>query len=168
MISRSSMKNGTLCLVALSGLTFAITFGCNQSDAAQNPQASAESASVKGGPRVDAETYTAEIKGSGAYKAGQEGTVEITITPKPPYHINGQYPYKFKTVDPAPDGLSFPKKILKREDGTFSEKQGSFKVPFLATKAGKAKISGTLHLSVCSDANCVMEKQDLEVEVDVK
>lgn len=172
MISRSSMKNGTLCLAALSGLTFAISFGCAQSDAAPPPsrEAVAEStpAGIAKGPRVDAENYTAEIKASGTYKAGQEGTVEITIVPKGVYKINNQYPYKFKTPDPAPEGVTYPKKILKREDGSFDDKKGSFKLPFVAAKPGKAKVLGTLYLSVCSDANCLMEKQELEVEVDVK
>jgi hypothetical protein len=169
VISRSSMKNGTLCLAAMSALTFAISFGCSQSDAAPPPRAAGpESTEVAKGPKVDAENYPAEMRTSGAYKAGTEGTVEITIVPKGTYHINNQYPYKFKAADPAPEGVTFPKKILKREDGTFDDKKGSFKLPFVVAKPGKAKIVGTLHLSVCSDANCVMEKQELEVEVDVK
>ncbi len=41
-------------------------------------------------------------------------------------------------------------------------------MPFVAAKAGKATISGTLLLSVCSDANCIMDKVPLELTVDVK
>ena len=32
----------------------------------------------------------------------------------------------------------------------------------------RSVISGTIWVSVCSDANCVMDKQDLEVDVDVE
>jgi hypothetical protein len=158
-----------VCLAALSGLSFALASGCGRSEAATQRASGETSATAPGkGPRVDAEAYTVEMKTTGPYAAGKEGTVEVTIVPKDKYHINAQYPYKFKLVDPAPEGVAFPKPILKREDGTFEEKKGTFKVPFVASKAGKAKLSGTLSMSVCSDANCLMEKVDLEVDVDVK
>jgi hypothetical protein len=38
----------------------------------------------------------------------------------------------------------------------------------VAAKPGKYAIAGTLFLSVCSDANCIMDKVPLEVSVDVK
>ena len=64
--------------------------------------------------------------------------------------------------------MTFPKPILQRADGSFEEKKGYFKVPFTAAKAGKVTLGGTLYLSVCSDANCIMDKVPLEVAVDVK
>jgi hypothetical protein len=38
----------------------------------------------------------------------------------------------------------------------------------MAAKAGKYTIAGTFYLSVCSEANCIMDKAPLEVSVDVK
>ncbi len=38
----------------------------------------------------------------------------------------------------------------------------------MAAKSGKVTIAGTLSLSVCSDANCIMDKVPLELAVDVK
>ncbi|UQA56140.1 hypothetical protein [Polyangium aurulentum] len=161
------------CLVALSGLTFALASGCGQSEAATQRGASSEAAAAPQaapgkGPKIDAETYSVEMKVKGPVAAGKEGTLEIELLPKGAYHINNQYPYKFKLAEPAPEGVTFPKPLLKREDGKFEEKKGSFKVPFVASKAGKVKVAGTLSMSVCSDANCLMEKVDLEVDVDVK
>jgi hypothetical protein len=161
--------SGTFSLVALMGLAFALAAGCSKSEAAPaRGGASKESASVSKGPKSETETYIAEIKPSGAYKAGTEGVIEVTIATKGDYHINAQYPYKFKATDPAPDGIKYSKPILVRADGTFEEKRGSFKVPFTVSKAGKATVSGTLSLSVCSDANCIMDKVDLDVEVEAK
>jgi len=161
-----------LCLGVLSALGFVLASGCNQSEAAPQPAGvtseSKSAAPAKKGPKAESETYSVELKTTGPYAAGKEGVLEISIDPKGPYHINDQYPYKFKLVDPAPEGVTFPKPVLKREDGTFNEKKGSFKVPFVSSRAGKAKIGGTLSLSVCSDANCIMEKVELEVDVDVK
>ncbi len=159
------------CLAALSGLTFALASGCGQSEAATQRGATSETAAPAApgkGPKIDADSYSVEMKVKGPVAAGKEGTVEIELVPKGAYHINNQYPYKFKLAEPAPEGVTFPKPVLKREDGKFEEKKGSFSVPFVASKAGKTKVAGTLSMSVCSDANCLMEKVDLEVDVDVK
>lgn len=156
-----------------AGVAFALVaqvLGCSKSEAAPSRStraSSAENAGVQGGARTDNEKYTAEIQARGAYKSGAEGAVDVTLTPKNGYHINAQYPYKFKVSNPAPEGVTFPKAILARADGTFEEKKGSFRVPFVAAKAGKATVGGTLYLSVCSDANCIIEKEPLEVAVDV-
>jgi hypothetical protein len=119
------------------------------------------------GSRADAANYTAEIVVSGAYKAGAEGNVQVTIVPKNGYHINPDYPYKFKANAPG-EGLTYPKPTLQRADGKFEETRGSFHVPFVAAKAGKVTVGGLLNLSVCSAANCVVDKVPLELVVDVK
>lgn len=165
---RSFASSGAFSLVALSSLAFAISLGCGKSEAAPNKSAAAESVSVVGANRAETENYIAEIKASGEYKAGAEGVVEVTLTTKGDYHINKQYPYKFKAADPAPEGVTYPKPVLTRDSGTFDEKKGSFKVPFTVAKAGKATIGGTFYLSVCSDANCIMDKVALDLTVDMK
>jgi hypothetical protein len=164
---RAQKLSALVCLLALSGLSFVIASGCSRSEAAPSRDSSPEAAAPAKGPKVDAEAYTVEMKATGTYKAGQEGLVELTIVPKGEYHINGQYPFKLKMKDPAPEGLTFPKPILKKEDGTFDDKKGAFKVPFVSAKAGKAMVSGTLSLSVCSSAHCLMQKEELELEVGV-
>lgn len=141
--------------------------GCSKSEAATTRPASTEAASVLASPKSDTENFTAELKAGSGYKAGAEGAVEVFLTPKGGYHTNAQYPYKFKLSDPAPAGVTFPKPVLVRADGSFEEKKGYFKVPFVAAKPGKVTIAGTLYLSVCSDANCIMDKVALEVPVDV-
>jgi hypothetical protein len=159
--------------VLLTGAALALAIagaGCSKSEAAtlRELPATHERSTVGAGNKADTENYAAELKADGAYKSGAEGTIEVFLTPKAGYHTNAQYPYKFKLSDPAPDGVTFPKPILQRADGSFEEKKGYFKVPFTSAKAGKVTIGGTLYLSVCSDANCIMDKVPLEVAVDVK
>ena len=120
------------------------------------------------GPKKDAASYVVELKANGPYKAGAEGKLVLSLTPKAGYHVNPDYPAKLKLQDPAPEGVTFPKKVLKKEDGKFEEKAASLDVPFTVAKAGKAKIAGTFQFSVCSDKNCFMEKADLELEVEAK
>jgi hypothetical protein len=161
-----ALCGAALSLASLSGLAL-LAAGCSKSEAATMRRASSETTSVGAAAKAETENYVAEITASGSYKAGAEGTVEVVLVPKAGYHTNAQYPYKFKLSDP-PDGVSFPKPILSRADGNFEEKRGSFKVPFVAAKAGKATINGTLSLSVCSEANCIMDTVPLEVAVEVK
>jgi hypothetical protein len=123
--------------------------------------------SVFASAKADTQTYTAEIVAGSAYKAGAEGTVTVTFAAKGEYHINAQYPYKFKANAPS-EGLTYPKPTLQRADGKFEATRGSFVVPFVAAKAGKVAVGGLLFMSVCTASNCVMEKVPLELLVDVK
>jgi hypothetical protein len=142
------------------------------STAVVTPALAAPPTSVKGtaiaASKKDAPSYTLELKAAGPYKKGVEGTVELVLTPKAKFHVNPDYPAKFKLVDPAPAGVAFPKKVLTKADGKFEEAKGTLKIPFVAANAGKATISGVFHFSVCSDTNCYMEKAEIDVDVTVK
>jgi hypothetical protein len=59
--------------------------------------------------------------------------------------LNPQYPYKFKAIAPASEGITF-----------------------VAAKAGKQAVGGVLHLSVCTAANCVVDKVPRDVTIEVK
>jgi hypothetical protein len=149
---------GTAAAVAISSLSIAGIGGIPSSEHDRRAVA---------GSRAEGANYTAEMVATGGYKAGAEGTVQVTVVAKGDYHINPQYPYKFKANAPGA-GLTYPKPLLQRADGKFEETRGTFQVPFVAAKAGKATVGGTLNLSVCSAANCVVDKVPLDVSVDVK
>lgn len=145
-----------LAVVTTTAAT-ATTADASSADAPPNVQKS----------RTEAETYTAEMKPVGDYSVGKEGTIEVGITARGEYHLNPQFPIKFKVGDAA-DGVSFPKDVLKREDGKFDEHGGSFLVPFVAARAGKYSLSGTMSISVCNEKRCLMEKVPLDLEVTVR
>lgn len=117
--------------------------------------------------KLDHENFLAELRAQPSYVAGKEQRFAVVVTAKGDFKINPQFPVKFKLADP-PEGLSYPKPLLKREDGKFEDKSGSFEVPFVAAKAGKYQLGGTLSLSVCSDKRCLMEKVALDHEIDVQ
>ncbi|KYF77103.1 hypothetical protein BE17_36740 [Sorangium cellulosum] len=160
--------SAAMCLIALSGIA-ALGSGCNQSEAATSRAAEAPAAAPQGGKsKVEDAVYTLEMKPTGTYKAGQEGLVEVSLLSKGDYHINDKYPIKFKVAEAAAEGVSYPKPLLKREDGSFEENKGLLKVPFVAAKKGKTKVAGVLSFSICSAANCLMQKQELEAVIDVQ
>lgn len=174
MLNESPMSNrrksrtlSTLCLMALTGLAFAVASGCSKSEAAPAPSKESP-AQVAGAAKFDKDQYIVEFKAPSSCSAGKECKAEISLAPKGDFHINDKYPIKFKAPDALPEGLSFTKSVVKREDGSFAEKKGTLPVAFTIAKAGKVKVGGTFSFSVCSDANCVMDKVDLEVEVEAK
>lgn len=123
---------------------------------------------VEAGARVDAETYSVQIVAPLAFEVGKQAAFEIVIKPKDKFKVNMQYPFKFKLAEPPPDKITFEKTTLVRADGQFSEKMGVMKLLATPTAAGSYKIVGKLALSVCSDANCVMDKVELEITVDAR
>lgn len=131
--------------------------------ATTHTEAAAEPLSVK----LETDHYLVELTAPGPFKAGVTGSAKVTLTTKGAYHINAQYPYRFKAATP-PSGLSYPKPVLQRADGQFEEKRAVFNVPFVASQAGNFNVGGTFHMSVCSENNCLVEKAPLDVTVNVQ
>src|SRR5262245_59866406 len=64
------------------------------------PAADAPAAAEGAGQsRYDEAKFDLTAQPSGAYAAGQEGSLEIVLNAKPPFHANQQYPYKFKAKE---------------------------------------------------------------------
>lgn len=130
--------------------------------------AGAVATALAAAPKKDADQYVVEIKSTAVCAVGKECKVDVTLKAKGEFHINDKYPTKFKANDPAPAGVTFVKPVVKAEDGRIAEKEGFLPVTFKVSKAGRVRIGGVLSFSVASDANVLMEKVDLEVDVEVK
>ena len=116
--------------------------------------------------KVEAESYLVEISAGSPARAGIAGSVRVSLTAKAGFHINDQYPYRFRASPPA-DGVSYPKPVLERADGQYEEKTAVFQLPFVASHAGQFSVGGVLNLSVCSPTSCVVQKAPLSVTVSV-
>lgn len=141
--------------------------------AAVTPAASARAADAAGADqaqptaaKVEAEPYLVEISASRSYEVGATGSVKVSLTAKPGFHINDQYPYRFKTSPPAA-GVSYPKRVLERADGKFEETTAVFELPLVATQAGQFAVGGVLSLSVCNASSCIVQKAPLDVTITV-
>lgn len=151
-------------IVGGAALVGALAMGSFASDAEARGERAGASESVRGS-KAEADAYVAELV-VGEAKAGAKATYKVTLKPKAGFHINAQFPMRFKTD--TSDDVTYTKAILKREDGEFTETEGSFTLEFVASKTGRHSVGGTLSLSVCNDANCLMEKVALSGDVDVK
>lgn len=116
---------------------------------------------------------------SATCRAGDVCTVTLTLRPQNHFHVNKEYPYKFKADEVA--GIEFQgtdaggKNVFSKAAGDFriegaSEESsiGILTIKYKAAKAGDARITGKLKLSVCSKENCQMDTADIAVGVKVK
>ncbi|HEX9297426.1 MAG TPA: hypothetical protein VF881_16405 [Polyangiaceae bacterium] len=156
---------------ALGGALVVSGEGCSKVSEASSGGASSSAAEAPapGGPArpsFESANYRAEIRATGPCKKDRTCTADVLVEAKGEYHINDKYPYRFKLEDPAP-GVKYPKPVVGKEDGKMEERKVVLSVPFVSESTGEKKVSGTLSLSVCSAANCLMDKQPLEVTVKV-
>jgi hypothetical protein len=88
------------------------------------------------------------------------------------FHINDQYPYRFK-ADDAKDLQFFGtdvggKNVFSKAAGDWQKsdaKSGAMTVKFAPAGAGQKTVAGAFKVSVCSDANCLLEQRQVSAVV---
>lgn len=103
---------------------------------------------------------------------GATCAVALTLVATGDYHINDDYPYKFKADDAA--GVEFLgtdgagknvfSKIARNWTKT-GERTGTMTVTFKSVEKGSKAIGGVFKLSVCSSQNCQLEQQQVKTTV---
>jgi hypothetical protein len=107
--------------------------------------------------------------------SGARCTVDVKLVATGDFHINDEYPYKFKAEDAA--GVEFlgadaagkntfskDAKDWKKRD----EKSGVMTLAFRSDEKGQKSVGGTFKLSVCSAQNCQLEQQPVRATVAVR
>lgn len=111
---------------------------------------------------------------AGECKVGVPCAATLTLAAQNGFHVNKEYPYKFKADDTG--SVEF----LGTDAGgrnVFSKAAGDFKlddkdaakgvltIKYKLAKPGPAKITGKFKLSVCSDQNCQMDTPDVSIPI---
>lgn len=129
-----------------------------------SPAAAAQPAA--GQAKYSESSFELTLRPSGSYAAGKEGTVEILLDAKPPFHVNTQYPYKFKAKEGP--GVKYPRSVVTKDSAKLETQRVTMPIAFVPEAAGSHTVSGQFAFSVCTDETCLMEKRDLTLLVDVK
>jgi hypothetical protein len=112
---------------------------------------------------------------SGDCAAGSPCTLGLRLVATGDFHINDEYPYKFKAED-AP-GVEFlgtdaaGATVFSKQASNWNkkdEKSGVMTVAFRATEKGTKSLAGTFKLSVCSAQTCQLEQQPLHATIAVR
>ena len=133
--------------------------------AAALPAAAEPAPATPAASKYSEAAFDLELTPKGEYASGKSGEADIVLNAKAPFHVNQQYPYKFKLKESP--GLSYPNMVVSKESVKLEPARAT--VPVLFTpEAGKHTVSGQLSFSVCTDDKCVIEKRDLALEIEAK
>jgi hypothetical protein len=161
------------------------TAGCNKAEtpagaataaASSAPVASALAAAPGAagctGHAVCADNYFIDAVAPEECAVGALCNVVFKLVATGNYHVNEEYPYRFKAAD-APGVLfagSDPagKNVFSKPAGDWrklDEKGGAMTVKFTVADKSPKTIGGTFKLSVCSPAACLLEQRDVSAAV---
>lgn len=108
---------------------------------------------IAGAIKKDGDFYKIKVS---TVKKGAGMVAKITISAKPGYHANNEYPWK--VIPTASEGISFAKaKYVKADAKVFSAAKVVFEIPYTIT--GKAKkVEAQIKFSMCDEKQCEMKK----------
>lgn len=161
----------TVLLVLVAGCQRAST------DASPAPGAASASASAAGpAPSFETATYKLELEPIGAYKKGEPASFRVVLRTKGEFHVNEEYPTKFKATDTA--AVRFAAAQLGRADHPEAFKAVpcasgkdnctlELTVGFTPQESGNVRIGGEMSIGVCNKDNCIFDKKTLAREVPV-
>jgi len=130
---------------------------------------------VAAGNHIDGKNFKLDATTEGDCKAGATCAVILRLEAAGGYHINKEYPYKFKAADLS--GIEFQgtdaagKNVFSKNAGDFKidgEKVATLRVKFKPTAKGNVTVSGNYKMSVCSEKDCQLESQEISASVAVK
>ena len=174
-----------LAVACAGGVIASVAMGCSrESEAApaarRSPEAAApepspaqQGAQVAAPSRVDGKTYRLEAALEGECKVGATCVVAVRLDALGGFHINKEYPYKFKAearrrlrgTDAA------GKNVFSKGAGDFkidNETRATMRIRFKPEAKGNVTVSGTYKMSVCSAKECQLESQELSAVVAAK
>lgn len=103
---------------------------------------------------------------------GSTCDLAVKLTATGDFHVNDEYPYRFKANDvPGIDYAgtdSMGKGVFSKPAGDWKKadaKTGVMTVKFTPREKGDKTITGTFKMSVCSAANCLLEQRELSTVV---
>ena len=120
-------------------------------------------------PAVEAAaSYRIETAGTTAsLKAGEKGTLVLSIVPVGKVHVHPQAPLKIALE--ATPGLKLEKTSLGKADPVDPKAEGRrFEVRFLAQAPGTQEARAKVDFFICSDQWCVKQVKDVTASILVK
>jgi hypothetical protein len=163
--------------IAAAGLFALLVAGCGKdgraaSQAPDDPAAAPPHGDC--GHTACGSNFFLDAAPAGDCPAGATCSVTIRLVATGEFHINDDYPYKFKADDAA--GLEFlgadpaGKNTFSKAASNWQkkdEKSGVMTVAFRSAEKGDKTVGGTFKLSVCSAQTCQLEQQPVQAKVAV-
>jgi hypothetical protein len=168
------MTTTVLSLLTTTAAVAVFGLACDRTSGAS--AAPAPAAVAPAGPSAETASYKVELKAVGAYKKGQPSTFEVVLKTKEGFHVNEEYPTKFKVAE-GPGVTYAQAKLEKAKDAAAFAFQDcpsgkdkctmKISVKFTPEQAGNVKIGGEISVGVCNAETCLVEKKQLDLAVPV-
>jgi hypothetical protein len=159
-----------------SALSLAFGSGCSKASHAATTLAADDmsASSVHGdcGHSACGSNFFVDVAAPASCAVGAPCGLSLRLVATGDFHINEEYPYKFKAEDVK--GVEFlgtddsGKNVFSKGANNWQrkdEKTGTMAVSFRAAEKGDKPISGTFKLSVCSPQSCQLEQQPVTTTV---
>lgn len=152
-------------------LAAVLAAACNR-DAVANQNAD-KSAAIPNVPEQQAGTvarsqfdeagFNLSIAPKTAVDKGQSGELLVVLTAKAPFHVNQEYPHRFKVT--ATRGLTTPSTTIQRDPAKVTPPRLELVVPVTLGQNSPFGLDGEMSFSLCTEEKCLMEKRQLTVAV---
>jgi hypothetical protein len=133
---------------------------------AAGPAPAAASAIAAATDSASDSSFEVRLVSAGEAKVGQTARAEVKLTAKPPFHVNQEYPLKFK-VEPS-EGLTYPRAVIGKDQAKVEQMVATVPVEYVAQSAGKKRVQGMFSFSVCTAERCVLEKRPLALAIEAQ
>lgn len=146
------------------------------SSATQRPSHEAEVAPARAdcGHAFCSDHFFVDVEPGPPCAAGATCTVAVKLTATGAFHVNDEYPFKFKADDASEPGLEFlgksteGKNVFSRVAGDWrkdGEQTGTMTLAWRAAQPGTKKLAGLLKLSVCSAEACLLDTAPVKTTI---
>ncbi len=115
----------------------------------------------------DTSTHVVKVSPPTSVASGTEGVVKVTLSPKPGWKINMDFPTSLKITPPS--GVTLAKSKLRKGDAAiFRKDRAEFLIKFKAAAAGPKAFAAKFKFAMCTEETCDPKKEMLAWKVDVK
>ena len=116
--------------------------------------------------RVSDAAFELELRPVGTYKAGKLGAAQVVLKPRGAFKVNDKYPYKFEFA--KLDGIKPLAEQVSSESLELASERAVMTLRFTPLAAGQVTVAGQFKFSVCTEDRCLVERQELALDVRVE
>ncbi|HEY5957647.1 MAG TPA: hypothetical protein VIV60_13875 [Polyangiaceae bacterium] len=135
----------------------------NQSSEQSSSPAPVAAADQAGKARYEETAFNLNIAPKAAVSRGQPAELAVYLTAKAPYHVNQEYPHRFKIT--ASRGLSAPTTTIERDPKRLTPERLEMLVPVSVGNDNPLGLDGELSFSLCTAEKCLLEKRKLTLAI---
>jgi len=172
-----------LVALAVTAALVALAAACSRDGRGTSAGSAAADPTTAPAPRADCghavcgSNFFVDSAGPADCAVGATCAVTLKLTATGEFHINQDYPYKFRADDTSgleflgTDGAgktTFSKAASNWQTPRGDEKSGVMTVSFRPASSGTKAVAGTFKLSVCSAQSCQLEQQQVSTTVAVR